>query len=110
MQAHTHLTFAFMFDLTILQSHLVFTTTFNLTTLQVPLVFCGAYFGYKQPQVNFPTKTNLIPRFVPPCSWYLQPIFCILVGGVLPFGAVFIELFFILSSVELYDGFPHVHA
>jgi transmembrane 9 superfamily protein 2/4 len=29
----------------------------------------------------------------------MQPIFSILVGGILPFGAVFIEMFFIMSSV-----------
>lgn len=31
--------------------------------------------------------------------WYLQPGFAMLVGGVLPFGAVFVEVFFILSSL-----------
>merc|ERR1711976_337796 len=30
---------------------------------------------------------------------FIQPIFTALVGGVLPFGAVFTELFFILSSL-----------
>ena len=33
----------------------------------------------------------------------MSPIFCVLVGGVLPFGAVFIELFFILSSIWLHQ-------
>ena len=33
----------------------------------------------------------------------MQPAFAVLVGGVLPFGAVFIELFFILSSVWLHQ-------
>ena len=32
----------------------------------------------------------------------MQPYFTILVGGVLPFGAVFIEVFFIMSSVWLH--------
>ncbi len=31
----------------------------------------------------------------------MNPIFSCLVGGVLPFGAVFIELFFILTSMWL---------
>jgi len=34
---------------------------------------------------------------------YMQPHFSILVGGVLPFGAVFIEIFFIMSSVWLHQ-------
>ena len=33
----------------------------------------------------------------------MQPTFSIVVGGVLPFGAVFIELFFILSSIWLHQ-------
>jgi transmembrane 9 superfamily protein 2/4 len=31
----------------------------------------------------------------------MNPVFSCLVGGVLPFGAVFIELFFILTSMWL---------
>merc|ERR1711998_67495 len=71
--------------------------------VSVPLVFLGAYFGYRRPQLEYPTKTNLIPRAVPPRPWYMTPLFSILVGGVLPFGAVFIELFFILSSIWLHQ-------
>ena len=33
----------------------------------------------------------------------MQPAFAVLVGGILPFGAVFIELFFILSSIWLHQ-------
>ena len=33
----------------------------------------------------------------------MTPLFSVLVGGVLPFGAVFIELFFILSSIWLHQ-------
>ena len=71
--------------------------------VSVPLVFLGAYFGYRREVVAFPTNTNLIPRAVPPRPWYMTPAFAILVGGVLPFGAVFIELFFILSSIWLHQ-------
>ncbi|KAG2305685.1 hypothetical protein Bca52824_025433 [Brassica carinata] len=48
-----------------------------------------------------PVKTNKIPRQVPEQPWYMKPVFSILIGGVLPFGAVFIELFFILTSIWL---------
>lgn len=37
-----------------------------------------------------------IPRQIPAQSWFMKPGFTILVGGVLPFGAVFTELFFIM--------------
>ena len=71
--------------------------------ISVPLVFLGAYFGYSREAVSYPTKTNLIPRSIPERPWYMTPLFSILVGGVLPFGAVFIELFFILSSIWLHQ-------
>jgi len=71
--------------------------------VSVPLVFLGAYFGYRRSQIEYPTKTNLIPRHVPARPWYMTPVFSVLVGGVLPFGAVFIELVFILSSIWLHQ-------
>lgn len=67
----------------------------------MPLVFLGAYFGFKKEEVKHPVRVNQIPRQVPPQPWYLNPAPSILVGGVLPFGAVFIELFFIMSSIWL---------
>jgi transmembrane 9 superfamily protein 2/4 len=71
--------------------------------VSVPLVFLGAYFGYRRKNVDFPVRINQIPRQVPEQVWYMQPAFSIVVGGVLPFGAVFIELFFILSSIWLHQ-------
>merc|ERR1712003_48822 len=40
-----------------------------------------------------------IPRQIPAQPWFIQPGFSCLVGGMLPFGAVFTELFFIMSSL-----------
>ena len=50
----------------------------------------------------------MIPRQIPDQSWYMQSLFSVLIGGILPFGAVFIELFFILSSVWL-NQVRHAH-
>lgn len=69
--------------------------------ISVPLVFVGSYFGYKKPAPEDPVRTNKIPRQIPEQPWYMNPVFSCLVGGVLPFGAVFIELFFILTSMWL---------
>merc|ERR1712087_790903 len=49
--------------------------------------------------VELPVRTNQIPRQIPAQPWFIQPVFTALVGGVLPFGAVFTELFFIMSSL-----------
>lgn len=67
--------------------------------ISVPLVFVGSYFGYKRSAIEDPVRTNKIPRQIPPQPWYMNPAVSVLLGGILPFGAVFIELFFILSSV-----------
>jgi transmembrane 9 superfamily protein 2/4 len=79
----------------------LFALCFLWLGVSVPLVFVGSYFGYKKPASEDPVRTNKIPRQIPDQAWYMNPAFTILVGGILPFGAVFIELFFILSSMWL---------
>ena len=69
--------------------------------ISMPLVFLGAFFGFKQRLPEPPVRTNEIPRQVPEQEWYMSALFTMAVGGILPFGAVFIELFFIMSSVWL---------
>eukprot|EP00771_Trimastix_marina_P001360 gnl/Trimastix_PCT/2428.p1 GENE.gnl/Trimastix_PCT/2428~~gnl/Trimastix_PCT/2428.p1 ORF type:complete len:630 (+),score=131.84 gnl/Trimastix_PCT/2428:207-2096(+) len=67
--------------------------------VSVPLVFLGAYIGFRRQKVNVPVRTNQIPRQIPPQACYMRPLCAYLTGGILPFGAVFIELFFILNSM-----------
>ncbi|EGC30895.1 PHG1A protein [Dictyostelium purpureum] len=67
--------------------------------ISVPLVFAGSYFAKKKPVPEDPVRTNQIPRQVPDQIWYMNPYLSILLGGILPFGAVFIELHFILTSL-----------
>merc|ERR1711990_1233314 len=80
-----------------------FTTMFALLVLwfgiSVPLVFLGSYFGFRKDAIELPVRTNQIPRQIPVQPWFVQPVFTALIGGVLPFGAVFTELFFIMSSL-----------
>merc|ERR1711966_118944 len=57
--------------------------------------------GYRRELKEPPVKTNMVPRVIPSQAWYLNLLFTMLIGGILPFGAVFIELFFIMSSVWL---------
>mmetsp|Transcript_63223 Transcript_63223/g.136849 ORF Transcript_63223/g.136849 Transcript_63223/m.136849 type:complete len:620 (-) Transcript_63223:148-2007(-) len=80
-----------------------FTTMFALLVLwfgiSVPLVFLGAFFGYKKAPITLPVRTNQIPRQIPAQPWYISGLFSSMVGGILPFGAVFTELFFIMSSI-----------
>jgi transmembrane 9 superfamily protein 2/4 len=67
--------------------------------VSVPLVFFGSYFAFKKPSEEPPVGVNQIPRQIPEQPWYMGGTFSILMGGVLPFGAVFIELFFIMTAV-----------
>lgn len=67
--------------------------------ISVPLVFLGGFIGYKKQTIKNPCKSYPIPRFVPPQPWYLNKYFCCAFGGLLPFGAVFIELVFIMISI-----------
>lgn len=81
----------------------LFTIAFLWIGVSVPLVFAGAYWGYRKDAIELPCKVNQIPRQVPPQVWYQGPFVSVLMGGVLPFGAIFIELFFILSSLWLHQ-------
>jgi transmembrane 9 superfamily protein 2/4 len=67
--------------------------------ISVPLVFLGAYFAYKRDPIEFPVFTSTIPRQNPDQPWYLNIWLSTLLGGILPFGACFVELFFIMSSI-----------
>lgn len=70
--------------------------------ISVPLVFLGAFFGFKAKLADPPTRTNEIPRTIPEQAWYMGGAFNILMGGILPFGAIFIELFFIMTSIWMH--------
>uniref|UniRef100_A0A0D9YXJ9 Transmembrane 9 superfamily member n=1 Tax=Oryza glumipatula TaxID=40148 RepID=A0A0D9YXJ9_9ORYZ len=66
--------------------------------ISVPLTLLGGFFGTRAEPIEFPVRTNQIPREIPAknYSWLL-----VLGAGTLPFGTLFIELFFILSSIWL---------
>lgn len=67
--------------------------------ISVPLTLIGAYFGFKKRPLEHPVRTNQIPRQIPEQSFYTQPIPGVIMGGVFPFGCIFIQLFFILNSL-----------
>ncbi|XP_031555526.1 transmembrane 9 superfamily member 2-like [Actinia tenebrosa] len=80
-----------------------FTTLLALLALwfgiSVPLTFLGAYLGFKKLPIEQPVRTNQIPRQIPDQSIYTRALPGIIMGGVLPFGCIFIQLFFILNSI-----------
>lgn len=67
--------------------------------VSIPLVFVGAYFGYKQDSMEFPTITSTIARAIPPSQPLLHPLIGTFAAGVVPFAAAYVELFFIMTSL-----------
>lgn len=81
----------------------LFTLLFLWFCVSVPLVFLGSFFGFKNEAVTFPVRTNLIPRAIPVQPWYSHPVLTCMLGGILPFGAVSVELYFMMSALWLHQ-------
>jgi transmembrane 9 superfamily protein 2/4 len=71
--------------------------------VSIPLVFVGSYLGFSAKKLEVPTKITSIGRSIPTLPWYSNPPFSVLLGGILPFGSVCIELFFIMSALWLHQ-------
>jgi transmembrane 9 superfamily protein 2/4 len=67
--------------------------------VSVPLTLAGGLVASRARHVEFPVKTNKIARQVPAAQ--CSPWVFVAVAGTLPFGTLFIELFFIMSSLWL---------
>ncbi|XXG63112.1 hypothetical protein AAC387_Pa05g1371 [Persea americana] len=76
---------------------------FELTSLwlciSVPLTLLGGYLGTLAEAIKFPVWTNHVPREIPARKY--TPWLLVLSAGTLPFGTLFLELFFILGSIWL---------
>ncbi|CAO2210612.1 unnamed protein product [Urochloa humidicola] len=67
--------------------------------VSVPLTLAGGLVASRVRHIEFPVKTNKIARQVPAAQ--CSPWVFVAVAGTLPFGTLFIELFFIMSSLWL---------
>ncbi|CDS07558.1 hypothetical protein LRAMOSA01507 [Lichtheimia ramosa] len=68
-----------------------------------PLTLLGAIIGRNWgSKSDFPCRVNPIPRPIPDKVWYAEPMMIIAMGGVLPFGSIFIEMYFIFTSFWTY--------
>ena len=67
--------------------------------LAVPLCIIGTILGRNwSGAADFPCRVNAIPRLIPDKRWYARPPVLICLGGVLPFGSIFIEMYFVFTS------------
>ncbi|KAG1870146.1 hypothetical protein DFJ58DRAFT_764882 [Suillus subalutaceus] len=67
--------------------------------ISAPLSSIGSYIGSRQGGVSHPVRVNQIPRQIPPAPRHLRPWASALLAGILPFGAAFVELYFVMSSL-----------
>uniref|UniRef100_A0A060T7V6 Transmembrane 9 superfamily member n=1 Tax=Blastobotrys adeninivorans TaxID=409370 RepID=A0A060T7V6_BLAAD len=67
--------------------------------ISLPLSGAGSFLGFKKGGFSTPVRTNQIPRQIPPQPTYLKTIPSVLMSGILPFGAIFVELYFIMNSI-----------
>ena len=67
--------------------------------ISVPLTFVGAFIGYGKDSYEHPTRVNTLPRQIPEVAWYMSSLAGVFIGGILPFGTVSIELYFIMTSI-----------
>ncbi|KAK9473077.1 uncharacterized protein V1510DRAFT_415977 [Dipodascopsis tothii] len=65
----------------------------------LPLVVVGAWYGFKQPVADPPTRVKQIPRQIPLQHWYTRPAYAVALGGLVPFAVILVELLFIFRSV-----------
>ncbi|KGB78083.1 endosomal P24A protein [Cryptococcus deuterogattii 99/473] len=67
--------------------------------ISAPLSVAGYFYGMKHGAFINPVRVASIPRQIPPKPWYLSTWPAAILGGILPFGAAFVELYFVLSSL-----------
>ena len=73
--------------------------------ISVPLSIAGSFLGFRRKTLDSPVRTNQIPRQIPEQVVYLRPLPAMLLSGVLPFGAIFVELYFIMNSIWFHKAY-----
>ncbi|KAJ8022820.1 Transmembrane 9 superfamily member 3 [Holothuria leucospilota] len=69
----------------------------------LPLTLVGTIVGRAvSGQPNYPCRVNAVPRPIPEKKWFMEPTIIVLLGGILPFGSIFIEMYFIFTSFWAY--------
>lgn len=67
--------------------------------ISFPLALLGTVIGRNWSGApDNPCRVKTIPRPIPEKKWYLTPSVISLMGGLLPFGSIFIEMYFVFSS------------
>ena len=76
-----------------------FSVLFLWLLISIPLAFVGGAIASRREIRPFPTRTNQIPRHIPAPHWASHPVVLLLAAGSLPFGTIFVELYFAMTSI-----------
>ncbi|XP_014282711.1 transmembrane 9 superfamily member 3 [Halyomorpha halys] len=69
----------------------------------LPLTLVGTVLGRNLAgQSDYPCRVNAVPRPIPEKKWFMEPTIIVFLGGILPFGSIFIEMYFIFTSFWAY--------
>lgn len=98
---------AFMINFIAISYHasraIPFTTMLSVAAICLfiilPLTLLGTIVGRntRGPATN-PCRVSSVPRPIPEKKWYMEPSIIVLLGGILPFGSISIEMYFIFTS------------
>ncbi|KAI3448330.1 hypothetical protein Pfo_004995 [Paulownia fortunei] len=67
--------------------------------ISFPLALLGTVIGKNWSGApDNPCRVKTIPRPIPKKKWYLTPSVISMMGGLLPFGSIFIEMYFVFTS------------
>ena len=71
--------------------------------ISFPLVLFGTVIGRNwNGAPDNPCRVKTIPRPIPERAWYFTPGAISVMGGILPFGSIFIETYFVFTSIWNY--------
>jgi len=67
--------------------------------ISVPLTMVGTVVGRNwNGTADNPCRINPVPRQIPEKKWFNHPLINIVLGGILPFGSIFIEMYFMFTA------------
>lgn len=67
--------------------------------VSIPLSALGSFLGFKKDAISYPVRTNQIPRQIPTQPKSLKLVPSLVFAGILPFCAIFIEIYYIYNSL-----------
>ena len=70
------------------------------TVVAVPLTLAGTVVGRNWAGTpNFPCRISPVPSAIPEKKWYFKRPYLIVLGGIMPFGSIFMEMFFVFTAL-----------